>query len=62
MTLIGSRNPTGEHVEHVVACIESGDLPTDKLHTHSCTLVEMPQQLPAWSASPYEVIKAIAII
>jgi len=44
------------------ACFESGDLPTDKLHTHSCTLDEMPQQLPAWSVSPDGVIKAIAII
>lgn len=62
MTLIGSRNATREDFEHVVAWIESGDLPTDKLHTHSCSLAELPQKLPEWSASPDEVIKAIAKI
>jgi 2-desacetyl-2-hydroxyethyl bacteriochlorophyllide A dehydrogenase len=62
MTLIGSRNAKREDFEYVIARIESGDLPTDKLHTHSCSLTELPQQLPAWSESPDEVIKAIAKI
>jgi 2-desacetyl-2-hydroxyethyl bacteriochlorophyllide A dehydrogenase len=62
MSLVGSRNATREDFEYVISKIESGDLPTDKLHTHSCTLTELPQKLPEWSASPDEVIKAIAEI
>jgi 2-desacetyl-2-hydroxyethyl bacteriochlorophyllide A dehydrogenase len=60
MSLIGSRNATREDFEYVISRIESGELPTDKLHTHSCSLTDLPQQLPRWSENPDEVIKAIA--
>jgi 2-desacetyl-2-hydroxyethyl bacteriochlorophyllide A dehydrogenase len=62
MTLLGSRNATREDFEYVIARIESGELPTDKLHTHSCSLGELPDRLPEWSQSPDQVIKAIAEI
>jgi 2-desacetyl-2-hydroxyethyl bacteriochlorophyllide A dehydrogenase len=62
MSLLGSRNATREDFEYVIAHIESGELPTDKLHTHSCSLAELPDRLPEWSRSPDEVIKAIAEI
>jgi 2-desacetyl-2-hydroxyethyl bacteriochlorophyllide A dehydrogenase len=62
MSLVGSRNATREDFECVIARIESGDLPTEKLHTHSCGLAELPEQLPKWSANPDDVIKAIAEI
>jgi 2-desacetyl-2-hydroxyethyl bacteriochlorophyllide A dehydrogenase len=62
MSLVGSRNATREDFEYVIARIESGDLPTDKLHTHSCSLAELPEQLPKWSVNPDDVIKAIAEI
>jgi 2-desacetyl-2-hydroxyethyl bacteriochlorophyllide A dehydrogenase len=60
MSLLGSRNATREDFEYVIARIENGELPTDKLHTHSCDLGELPARLPEWSASPDQVIKAIA--
>lgn len=60
MTLLGSRNATREDFEYVIARIDNGELPTDKLHTHSCELGELPTRLPEWSASPDQVIKAIA--
>jgi 2-desacetyl-2-hydroxyethyl bacteriochlorophyllide A dehydrogenase len=62
MTLLGSRNATREDFEYVIARIERGELPTDKLHTHSCSLGELPELLPEWSQSPDQVIKAIAEI
>jgi 2-desacetyl-2-hydroxyethyl bacteriochlorophyllide A dehydrogenase len=60
MSLVGSRNATREDFEYVISKIESGDLPTEKLHTHSCDLIDLPEQLPKWGANPDEVIKAIA--
>jgi len=62
MSLVSSRNATREDFENVIAKIENGELPTDELHTHSCSLAELPQQLPLWSKMADDVIKAIAKI
>lgn len=60
MRLIGSRNATMEDFNHVIRQIEAGNIPTDDLHTHSCRLDELPEELGKWIANPDDVIKAIA--
>lgn len=62
MTLVGSRNATHDDFMSVISKIESGDIPTDKLHTHSCLLTELPQKLPVWSGNSGDMIKAIVKI
>ena len=62
MSLFGSRNATRQDFAYVVRNIENGNIPTEKLHTHSCTLEQLPEQIPKWIANQDEVIKAIAEI
>ena len=62
MTLIGSRNAARQDFEYVIAQIESGALPTDELHTHSCGLMDLPGAFPDWSVAQDEMIKAIVSV
>jgi 2-desacetyl-2-hydroxyethyl bacteriochlorophyllide A dehydrogenase len=58
-TLLASRNATVEDFEAVIAAIRNGDVPTDKLHTHSGQFAELPLKIEQWTAAAAGVIKAI---
>jgi 2-desacetyl-2-hydroxyethyl bacteriochlorophyllide A dehydrogenase len=59
MTLKASRNATREDFETVMAAMARGDIPLDALNTHSATLPDLPQAMPAWLASRDPPLKAI---
>ena len=59
-TLIASRNALSADFERVIAAIKSGDIPTDRLQTHSVDAEELPSSIPDLIANADSVLKAIA--
>ena len=59
MTLIGSRNATKIDFDHVVQAIAAGQVPLDKLVTHTTTLEAMPKAMARWATDKTGLIKAI---
>jgi len=59
MTLIGSRNATGVDFEHVIKSIAAGDVPLDRLATHTTTLDALPQAMALWAHDKTGLIKAL---
>ena len=59
MTLIGSRNATKADFEHVIKAIAAGDVPLQKLATHSATLDALPQAMALWAHDKTGLIKAL---
>nr|WP_315384845.1 zinc-binding alcohol dehydrogenase family protein [uncultured Sphingomonas sp.] len=57
--LIASRNALASDFQRVIAAIRSGDVPTDRLHTHSVDADDLPQRLPALIEEADHVLKAI---
>jgi 2-desacetyl-2-hydroxyethyl bacteriochlorophyllide A dehydrogenase len=58
-TLLSSRNATTHDFLAVIEAMRNGDLPTDKLHTHTAPLEEVPGRVEQWAAPISGVIKAI---
>lgn len=61
-TLLASRNALSDDFDHVIASIRNGAIPTDVLHTHSLTLAEAPEHIPALIADADRVMKAIVTL
>ena len=59
ITLMASRNATREDFENVVAAMQAGHIPTERLNTHSCALSELPSALPGWLHDRAGVVKAM---
>lgn len=59
-TLLASRNALTRDFERVSAAIKAGDIPTDKLRTHSFAAEDMPRILPELIREADHVLKAIA--
>ncbi|TKT76270.1 zinc-binding alcohol dehydrogenase family protein [Aquamicrobium sp. LC103] len=62
MSLIGSRNATSEDFRHVIASIEAGLVPLEKLATHETTLEAVPDDLPRWAHDKRGLVKALVRI
>lgn len=61
-TLLGSRNATAADFARVIAAIRSGDLPMDKLHTHSIDMADLPQGMPRLIEHAGSILKAIVAV
>jgi 2-desacetyl-2-hydroxyethyl bacteriochlorophyllide A dehydrogenase len=59
MSVIGSRNATGEDFAHVVASIANGAVPTSDLITHRTTLDGALRDLPRWTREKAGLVKAL---
>jgi 2-desacetyl-2-hydroxyethyl bacteriochlorophyllide A dehydrogenase len=59
MTLLASRNATGEDFERVVAAIRGGDVPVNDLITHRTSLAGAVRDIPRWATQKSGLIKAI---
>lgn len=59
-TLLASRNALASDFAHVIASIQTGQIPIDALHTHSFAAEDMPSRLPQLIAEADHVLKAIA--
>ncbi len=62
MTVKATRNATREDFTTVMAAMERGDVPMDALNTHTGTLDDLPQAMPAWLHSKNPPLKAIVTI
>lgn len=62
MTLMASRNATAVDFDHVIASINSGKVPIEKLLTHRTTLADVAQDLPRWCSDKRGLIKAVVEI
>ena len=61
-TLKSSRNATREDFERVMQAMRSGQVPTEKLATHSAALDEVPDALPRWVKARSELVKALVTL
>jgi 2-desacetyl-2-hydroxyethyl bacteriochlorophyllide A dehydrogenase len=59
MTVKGSRNATRADFERVIAAIESGQVPLDKLITHRTSLAGAITDLPRWASEKRGLVKAL---
>ncbi len=59
LTIRASRNATREDFDHVMASIRNGDVPTDRLATHTTRFDDVPVNLPKWAHERNGLIKAI---
>lgn len=59
-TLLASRNALNSDFEQVIAAIKAGEIPTDRLHTHSLPAIDLPSRLPQLIEDADHVLKAIA--
>jgi 2-desacetyl-2-hydroxyethyl bacteriochlorophyllide A dehydrogenase len=59
MTLLGSRNATSADFKCVIAAIEDGEIPVDRLITHRTTLHDAVQDIPRWATQKNGLIKAV---
>jgi len=59
MTLMGSRNATRADFERVIAAIESGQVPLEKLLTHRTSLAGALTDLPRWAQEKRGLVKAL---
>ncbi|MBN9022597.1 MAG: zinc-binding alcohol dehydrogenase family protein [Rhizobiales bacterium] len=62
MTLKATRNATREDFETVMAAVRGGKVPMDALNTHSGTLDELPEAMPAWMGGPELPLKAVVTV
>jgi 2-desacetyl-2-hydroxyethyl bacteriochlorophyllide A dehydrogenase len=62
MTLKATRNATREDFETVMAAVRGGQVPMDALNTHSGTLDELPEAMPAWMGGPELPLKAVVTV
>ncbi len=59
MTLFGSRNATTQDFERVIAAIQTGAVPIDKLITHRTSLRDAAHDIPVWATQKTGLIKAL---
>jgi 2-desacetyl-2-hydroxyethyl bacteriochlorophyllide A dehydrogenase len=59
MTLFGSRNATTHDFERVIAAIQTGAVPIDKLITHRTSLRDAAHDIPVWATEKTGLIKAL---
>lgn len=59
MTLMGSRNATRADFERVIAAIEGGHVPLEKLLTHRTSLSGAITDLPRWAQEKRGLVKAL---
>jgi 2-desacetyl-2-hydroxyethyl bacteriochlorophyllide A dehydrogenase len=59
MMLIGSRNATRADFEHVIAAINAGNIPIERLVTHRTTLHDSPRDIALWAQQKSGLIKAM---
>lgn len=59
LTLLGSRNATGEDFETVTALMERGELHAEAMITHRGVLADVPRLMPEWCDPASGVIKAM---
>jgi 2-desacetyl-2-hydroxyethyl bacteriochlorophyllide A dehydrogenase len=59
MTLMGSRNATRADFERVIAAIEAGRVPLEKLLTHRTSLANAITDLPRWAQEKRGLVKAL---
>jgi 2-desacetyl-2-hydroxyethyl bacteriochlorophyllide A dehydrogenase len=59
MTLLGSRNATGEDFARVISSMRSGDVPVQRLITHRTTLAGAVTDIPHWAADKSGLVKAV---
>ncbi len=59
MTLFGSRNATTQDFERVIAAIQKGAVPTDRLITHRTSLRDAANNIPVWATEKAGLIKAL---
>ena len=59
MTLLGSRNATAEDFQTVIAAIDEGAIPVDRLVTHRTTLAGAVDDLPRWATEKTGLVKAL---
>jgi 2-desacetyl-2-hydroxyethyl bacteriochlorophyllide A dehydrogenase len=59
-TLLASRNALNRDFEQVIAAIKAGEIPTEALHTHSVSAIDLPGELPQLIENADHVLKAIA--
>jgi 2-desacetyl-2-hydroxyethyl bacteriochlorophyllide A dehydrogenase len=62
MTLLASRNATQVDFETVMAAIEKGDVPVDRLITHRTDLDAVVTDLPKWAREKAGLIKAMIVV
>ena len=62
MTVMGSRNATRADFERVIAAIESGRVPLDRLITHRTSLGGTVLDLPRWTTEKAGLVKALVEI
>jgi 2-desacetyl-2-hydroxyethyl bacteriochlorophyllide A dehydrogenase len=62
MTVMGSRNATRADFEHVIAAIEAGRVPLDRLITHRTSLAGAIIDLPRWTTQKTGLVKALVEI
>jgi 2-desacetyl-2-hydroxyethyl bacteriochlorophyllide A dehydrogenase len=62
MTVMGSRNATRADFERVIAAIEAGRVPLDKLITHRTSLAGAVIDLPRWTTEKTGLVKALVEI
>ncbi|MEX0407865.1 zinc-binding alcohol dehydrogenase family protein [Aquibium sp. LZ166] len=59
LTLLGSRNATGQDFDRVVAAIRDGSAPVDRLITHRTDLARAAMDIPRWAIEKTGLIKAV---
>ncbi|HWT29498.1 MAG TPA: zinc-binding alcohol dehydrogenase family protein [Propylenella sp.] len=59
ITLLGSRNATRQDFDTVVAAMRAGRVPAAAIKTHSCSLEDLPQQMPRWIHDRTGVVMAM---
>ncbi|GHA31637.1 dehydrogenase [Devosia pacifica] len=62
LTIRASRNATREDFEHVMAAMRRGEVPTERIATHSTGLDQVPADLARWATQREGLIKAIIAV
>jgi 2-desacetyl-2-hydroxyethyl bacteriochlorophyllide A dehydrogenase len=62
MRLLATRNAVKADFDQVMAAMLAGSIPTAAINTHTITLDELPEAMPAWLASDAPPVKAILTI
>lgn len=57
LDILGSRNALIEDFRTVIACLESGSIPSTAIITETCSLSDAPERLAAWDRAPHEFVK-----
>ena len=59
-TMIASRNALAADFSRVIDAIKSGEVPTDTLHTHSISAIDLPTRLPELIQESDSILKVVA--